>query len=348
MRIRVDPFILRQNSGSISGIGGNLNNVGQAVFGIAQGAPSNYGDFRAQVQAIGHEALARAQGLFSQVNDFSSQLQSRAHKFEAADMVGIAGFQNIFNNNTQILAPWLKLTGVPMDIINRYLMLGRFFGGTSFYGLLLTLLMGNNLFSRSSQPIIGIEKPGDLIELRKSLDVPFVSQWKGTNGGNNCGPASVTMAINYYGKNVKYSDVVVKMRGQNNPSGFTNFQTPEVDQLLGSYLKRVELNRSDFESQLSKNPVIIYVDTNKWQSVPYADVGNTQGPHIVVATGFEKDDSGNLIAILVNDPLAIKWDSLKKQYVRDDVIGLNFRVPIDDFNASTAELWKASAIVPKE
>ena len=150
MRIRVDPFILRQNSGSISGIGGNVIQSGQNAFGIARGAPNIDGQFGPQVQAIGNEALVRAQGLFSRMNDLSNWLQSRAQAFEAADMAGIAGFVNVYNK-AQILAPWLKLTGVPMDILNRYLMLGGFFVGTSFYGLLATLIMGNNLFSGNRQ-----------------------------------------------------------------------------------------------------------------------------------------------------------------------------------------------------
>jgi len=54
-----------------------------------------------------------------------------------------------------------------------------------------------------------------------------------------------------------------------------------------------------------------------------------------------------LTAVFVNDPLAIKWDALPKQYVKDDGIGSNFRVPIGDFNASTAEKWIASAVCIK-
>ena len=59
MLIRVDPVILKQNSGSISGIGSNVNSSGQSASGIAQGAPSYDGQFGPRVQAIGHEALAR-------------------------------------------------------------------------------------------------------------------------------------------------------------------------------------------------------------------------------------------------------------------------------------------------
>ena len=94
MIIRVDPAILRQSSGTISGVGTNVTQTGQNVLNISRSAPSYDGQFGPQVQSMGNEALSRAQGLSSQVSNQSGILQSRAQGFEAADMAGAAGFQS--------------------------------------------------------------------------------------------------------------------------------------------------------------------------------------------------------------------------------------------------------------
>jgi surface antigen len=158
MIIRVDPVILKQNSGSISGIGGSVNNSGQSASSVAQGAPSYDGQFGPRVQAIGHEALARAQGLLSNLNNLSSQLLNKAQAFEAADMVGIAGFNNIING-TRVSQSGSWWTGLPVDIINLVLKLGGLFGGAAFTGLLGTALLGNGLYSGNGQPLNGLAKP---------------------------------------------------------------------------------------------------------------------------------------------------------------------------------------------
>jgi hypothetical protein len=159
MLIRVDPSILLQNSGSIAVIGSDVNTTGQASASLAQGAPSYDGQFGPRVQAIGNEALARAQGLFSQMTSLSSQLQSRAQAFTAADTAGIAGFSNI-SSAPQALGPWSWLNGLPIDKINIYIWLGKLFGGTPFFGLMLALLLGNGLSSTDWGALFGGVKPG--------------------------------------------------------------------------------------------------------------------------------------------------------------------------------------------
>ena len=158
MIIRVDPVILKQNSGSISGIGSSVNSSGQSASSVAQGAPSYDGQFGPRVQAIGHEALARAQGLLGAMNNLSSQLLSKAQAFAAADMAAVTGCANI-NTGAQIPAtgPWW--TNLPIDILNLYLKLGGLFGGAAFTGLVGTVLLGNGLNSGNGQIGIGFGKP---------------------------------------------------------------------------------------------------------------------------------------------------------------------------------------------
>jgi hypothetical protein len=229
MLIRVDPAILKQNSGLISSIGSNINNSGQTVSGMAQGAPSYDGQFAPRLQATGFEALSRTQGFFNQMNDLSDWLHSKAQAFEAADMAGGKGFGNI-SNEVQVLAPWSWLDGLPIDILNRYLWLGKLFGTAPFFGLLVALLMGNNLFSGIRQGSnLTITKPdtsfGDILknaeeqEALKKKRQEEIQKWWNSNGLNQaniqvrevmhtknnpnlnpfnaCGSAVLAMIINY-------------------------------------------------------------------------------------------------------------------------------------------------------
>jgi hypothetical protein len=254
MLIRVDPVILKQNSGSISGIGSNVNNSGQSASSSAQGAPSYDGQFGPRVQAIGHEALARAQGLLNNMNNLSSQLLNKAQAFEAADMAGVAGFTNI-NNGAQIPAtgPWW--TGLPVDIINLILKLGGLFGGATFTGLLGTVLLGNGLSSGNGQTFIGLGKPswepggvprpyGEKQPVKPPEPSSSPSQkpqisleikqedpkWagdpmgpNGTLGQYGCTVTALTMLLCYYGINIT-------------PADFNNWLRDHNGYVDGSYL----------------------------------------------------------------------------------------------------------------
>lgn len=119
MRIRVDPTILRQSSGNISGVGNNITQTGQSVLGVSRNAPSYNGQFGPRVQAIGQEAFARAQGISSRLNNCSYTLQNKAQMFEAADMVGVVGFVPI----TTTFSAWSGSTNLTSQV-SSYFSLG--------------------------------------------------------------------------------------------------------------------------------------------------------------------------------------------------------------------------------
>jgi len=67
----------------------------------------------------------------------------------------------------------------------------------------------------------------------KRLNVPFISQWNGTNGGGNCGPASLTMILSYYGKSVTFQQAVAAVRlGGPAAPGWTDFESANSVALL--------------------------------------------------------------------------------------------------------------------
>jgi len=350
MLIRVDPVILKQNSGSISGIGSSINSSGQGASGIAQGAPSYDGQFGPRVQAIGHEALARAQGLLNEMNSISSQLQSKAQAFDAADRAGAAGFTSI-NNGAQIsiLDPnWIV---APIDYIKSIIKLGWLFGSVTFTGLLGTILWGSGISSGNGQGLNGTPL-GNSIDQKDILNVPFVSQWNGYNGGGNCGPASVTMAINTFGKNVKYENVVAII--PKDAQGHTDFQSSQVKGLLkNNGLQEQQVNTiNEVDTQISKgHPVIIAVDNTKPGATgPYTDTSAKSGfmqKHIVVVTGIERDASGKIIGVYINDPLAVKSGGSTGTQAAPD-LGTNFHLTLDQFNAAAGTNLYAVAIEPAQ
>ncbi len=123
MIIRVDPAVLKQCSGNISGVGNNINLTGQGVVGLSRSAPSYNGQFGPRVQAIGMEALTRSQGLSAQMNDHSTKLQVRAQAFEAADMGGVSAFifsDPAFSNPNNLLV----FGRFPDSSIEKYMCLG--------------------------------------------------------------------------------------------------------------------------------------------------------------------------------------------------------------------------------
>jgi uncharacterized protein YvpB len=190
----------------------------------------------------------------------------------------------------------------------------------------------------------------------KPLGVPYVSQWneQGQHGGGNCGPASLAMAVNYYGGSVTKDQAVSKVRHRS--TGHTDFKSEKAKSLLEDYgLQGQDVESfEDLQTHLDQgHPVILLVDNSQYirkendHSVPYPNTKGFQDNHIVVVTGYKKHANGEIQSIYINDPLAVKQDGNKK--VADSEGGANFRIPIAEFRKAAAnEGWYGSAVLPKE
>jgi len=142
------------------------------------------------------------------------------------------------------------------------------------------------------------------------LSVPFATQM-GTagdinSGGNNCGPASVTMAMRFFGGSVSVQDSAVAIRGFNtNSNGPTDFKSPNAMSWLARYglTEKTVTTLDQIRAEIAAGrPVIILVNNNQYRySNPRPYVNNNNGwftnAHIVVVTGY---DSAN---VYINDPL---------------------------------------------
>jgi hypothetical protein len=142
------------------------------------------------------------------------------------------------------------------------------------------------------------------------LAVPFATQM-GTagdpaTGSNNCGPASVAMAIRFFGGTTTVQAAALAIRGSNTTSnGPTDFKAATAKTYLGRF-GLGERNISTYEQirgEISAGrPVIILVNNNQYRYIsppPYSNNGNGwfTTAHIVVIAGY---DAGN---VFINDPL---------------------------------------------
>jgi hypothetical protein len=184
------------------------------------------------------------------------------------------------------------------------------------------------------------------------LGVSFVSQWNGKSGGGNCGPASLAMIIQFYGGQIKFPEAVSDVRGGSAGSGDTDFKSSNSKDLLGEYgLVEQDVNGlAALKGQLDQGHPVIMAVNNSYlirkegdQYVPYPP--SFQAAHIIVVTGYAEDANGNIDAVYINDPLAVKTNDGGKTYQQDPDGGTDFKVPIDSFNeAAGSEGWYGSAI----
>ena len=148
------------------------------------------------------------------------------------------------------------------------------------------------------------------------LNVPFISQLEYTpnglyNGRNNCGPASLAMCIDAYGKRpAGYSDnhefvhlVRYQMTGvPDDPynNGYTDLTQMRIASANFYSMSSVELfSLTDVKNKVTqeRKPVIVYLDASKLLPRQYAESWATD--HIIVVTGFSLDGQW----VYVNDPL---------------------------------------------
>jgi hypothetical protein len=165
----------------------------------------------------------------------------------------------------------------------------------------------DTLGNASSSPFIWIYRD---LPSKHRLKVPFATQMgsagDANSGSNNCGPASITMTIRFYGGSTTVQAAAVAIRGSNSSSnGPTDFKSS----MTKSFLQKFSLVERDISTwdqvrgEISGGrPVVILVNNHAYRNLkppPYDN--NNDGwftnAHIIVVTGY---DSAN---VYVNDPL---------------------------------------------
>lgn len=140
--------------------------------------------------------------------------------------------------------------------------------------------------------------------------VPFATQMGSAgdpnSGSNNCGPASITMAVLYYGGSTTVPAAAVAIRGSNTTSnGPTDFKSSSSQVFLARF-GLVERNITTWDQVRGEisagRPVIILVNNNAYRyntSPPYPNNNNGwfTTSHIVVVTGYDSN------YVYINDPL---------------------------------------------
>lgn len=217
--------------------------------------------------------------------------------------------------------------------------------------------------------------------------MPFETQWNGTTGGLNCGPASFTMIINYYlekqgRKPIGMKDVVPEIPRTDAGTDFKVGSSEEwktfAERLAKEHIVQENVtNVDELKQHLDEgHPVIIAIHNNHivrprdpaanspQDTVPYPGdtahqyvwhkVGNEtkETSHIVVVTGYVPGANGQPKEIIINDPLAVKSEPGSERMVADEAVGKGFRVPWEDFkDAADSRVkggpWYASATFQK-
>jgi len=126
------------------------------------------------------------------------------------------------------------------------------------------------------------------------------------SGSDNCGPASITMAIRYYGGSTTVPTAAVAIRGSNTTSnGPTDFKGQTSQAFLARF-GLVERNITTWDQVRGEvsagRPVIVLVNNNAYRyNTPPPYPNNSNGwftaSHIVVVTGYDSN------YVYVNDPL---------------------------------------------
>jgi len=335
---RVNTDIMRKGAAIISKAATGISAIASRVNGLANQIGGEYqGQIREKIRPILGGLSGQGSQIQSQSEGLGTNLSSTAGEIDGVMQLSVASVSGAFTPDS--ISP----------ITNFFKSLGE----VGFIAAVLGWIHSGqhppvtvtNSSSRSSPSTSPKVTSGDQQDI---LSVPFQSQWNGKNGGGNCGPASVTMAINKFGKNVKYDDVISKM--PKDKHGYTDFQSTEVKGLLkenGLQEEQVH-NMSELETHLKDgHPVIISVDNSKYDgnSELYPATSGFLQPHIVVITGVEKDASGKIIAVYINDPLAVKPGTNGTTIAAPDK-GTNFRVPVNQFNEAAGQNWYAAAIEP--
>jgi putative cell wall-binding protein/uncharacterized protein YvpB len=189
------------------------------------------------------------------------------------------------------------------------------------------------------------------------LDVPFQSQWDfdAQNGGNDCGPASLTMVLHYYGKPVQFADVSAATNPGHAGMDFESYAAITLlDNNDVDYVRNDDesiLNMSglgDIQAQIDAgHPVVILVNNDYGKDTIYAGVwgmvtSESGEYHIIVVTGY--DDA----YVYINDPLAVTKLPGTELHIGngDEGYGKDYALPVDDFETAAKDAgWYGAAVI---
>ncbi len=129
----------------------------------------------------------------------------------------------------------------------------------------------------------------------KILTIPYKSQWDNdaNSSKNDCGPASLAMVLNKYGKNVTTNEVLAKTGAG---GGYVSFQQLQKVASEYGFTSRIERNRSPQRIKDLINRGIFPIVVVHYGYLSSRQNQKFKGPHIMVVVGYRDD------GYFVNDP----------------------------------------------
>lgn len=136
------------------------------------------------------------------------------------------------------------------------------------------------------------------------LDVPFINQKESLldtdvewSGGSSCGPASLTMAINFLGDKRTHEDVVKILPESVYIRGKMFYDLPYGGEVLGYEAKTIDINTTQIYNTLKDGyPIILNVQN-------YDGVTG----HAVVVVGIKGYDGEKAQSLIVHDPFRTEY-----------------------------------------
>jgi hypothetical protein len=237
-------------------------------------------------------------------NGGTATVSSGAVTFSVAASDNIAVIRVKFTRWDTITARWVDVVTLTRPPWQATIAVSSFNGAWNQVNVQAWDSVGN----ASSSPYIWVYRT---VPSTTRLSVPFATQM-GTagdpnSGSNNCGPASITMAIRYYTGSTTsptVQDSAVAIRGYNNINNTpTDFKSQSTINWLARYslVERSVTTYDQIRGEVSAGrPVVVLVNNNAYRYLnPYPN--NNDGwftpTHIVVVTGYDATN------VYINDPL---------------------------------------------
>lgn len=307
MIIRVDPSLLKGFASTMQEVGGEVTSLGSSAASAAQGAPSYDGQFGPQVAAIGAEAAARINSFTSRIVNLSERLNRKAIDFIRADTEALSGFVSAtikWPTESQLLAQWSKMAGIPVAVLERYLKLGMLFGGAQFYSLLVGMVMWNGLFSWTGQTFSNLTRPS----WWPPILWPF-GQTKPQTPKPTSPPAPntviqtgiVEVPVN---ENADDSDCVAFVNGQ---PGWKGNVPPNVTNMNGGWAGGARDEKWNYGDV--PKPGALMVEAKSDSPKIGATIDGVEWGHISYIKSVEYDGNGNPVKITVVEGRWTQYDS---------------------------------------
>jgi hypothetical protein len=199
----------------------------------------------------------------------------------------------------------------------------------------ITAIVGNGISGKISvtTPYGTASSTNSFSYLAVSVETPFLSQYQGQSTQNfDCGPASVAMIVQYYGKRPPASSDAAFLTQVRNSTGNTGLVDTDFDD-LESALSSFGLSYSEISNSLTPAPeaqiqvimTAIAANNPVIALIHGADLGRGEayGDHWVVVRGFSADGK----TVYLNDPDFRNPEQMKgkpAEWINGGQIGLAF------------------------